>query len=182
MFYISTDHPDGKWIFDCQPGECGSDEIRVFPYIFLKSFPSLRAIPPSIENQVQGTSFWSKTTFKDLPEPGTNEYNVTIPAYSTWRWDFSWCGKDQAGLEKILAPLDIEFFIGGEKLGEDIFRMYDPAKGGGFCRTWATLLSGWQSGDAAALEIRYTLREAVDDGTRVYPAGEYRQVIHVNVN
>ncbi len=107
---------------------------------------------------------------------------MNIAAYSSWRWDFSWCGKDQSGLEVILDPLDIEFFIGGKKLGEDIFRIYDSVKGGGSCRTWATLLSGWQPGDATDLEVRYTLHESVDDGTRVYPAGEYRQNIHINVN
>ncbi|MFN2298739.1 MAG: hypothetical protein ACK2UB_07815, partial [Anaerolineales bacterium] len=106
---------------------------------------------------------------------------VTLPAYSEWRWDFSWCAKTESGLADILEPFEIAFSIGGEEIGEDIFRIYDTAKGGSYCRTWATLLSGWQPGDETYLEIHYTLSEAINDGTREYPAGEYSQVIHVMV-
>jgi hypothetical protein len=175
--------PREQIIFDCFPGACNSDgTISLIPALQLSALPYLRVQPPSIEKQAQGNSIWSKTTFKDLIQSGTSEYTFNIPAYSEWRWDFSWCAKDPAGLGKILSPLDIGFYIGGEKVGEDIFRMYDSAKGRGFCRTWATLLSGWQPGDETDLEIRYTLREAVNDGTREYPAGEYRQIIHLKVN
>ncbi len=52
---------------------------------------------------------------------------------------------------------------------------------GRFSRAWATMLSGWRSGDKAELEIRYTLRDAVRDGNVEYPAGEYRQIISVAV-
>lgn len=170
-------------LIDCLPNSCNEYNTINFPLaVFLSSLPHLRVQPPSFENRTQGTSIWSTATFRDLLEPGFQEYSVNIAAYSSWRWDFSWCGKDQSGLEVILDPLDIEFFIGGKKLGEDIFRIYDSVKGGGSCRTWATLLSGWQPGDATDLEVRYTLHESVDDGTRVYPAGEYRQNIHINVN
>jgi hypothetical protein len=126
-------------------------------------------------------SIWSQASFKDLHKPETNEYTVAIPTYSTRRWDFSWYAKTREGLEEILAPFQIQFSISGERIGEDIFRIYDSAKSGGYCRIWATLLSGWRPGDATDLEIRYTLCEAVDDGTRTYPAGEYRQIIHVTV-
>ena len=137
--------------------------------------------PPSIDKQTQGNSIWLKANYKDLPQPGTNEYSVTIPAYSEWRWDFSWCASSQAGLADILAPLDVEFYIGGERIGEDAFRIYDGSQGDGFCRTWAALLSGWQPGDKTDLEIRDTLSQAVDDGKTIYPAGEYRQIIHLTV-
>jgi hypothetical protein len=182
VYLISTNQPKVQLVFECHPGECHeSGSISLIPGIQLSSLTNLRAQPPSIERQTQGTSVWSKTEFKDLLEPGTNEYSRIIPAYSTWRWDFSWCAKSPEGLAAILDPLDIEFFIGGEQIGEDAFRMYDSAKGGGFCRTWATLLSGWQPGDNTNLEIHYTLREAADDGTREYPAGEYRQIINLKV-
>jgi hypothetical protein len=169
-------------LFSCLGNECqGSTSLSLVPDIFLKSLPSLRSQPPSIRQPAQGTSFWTKATYKDLLEPGVQEYTVTFPANSEWRWDFSWCSKTQKGLVDILAPLDIDFLIGGESIGEDIFRIYDSAKGGGFCRTWATLLSGWQPGDATDLEIRYTLSDAVNDGTRTYPVGKYQQIVHVSI-
>jgi hypothetical protein len=182
VYFIPANAPKAQRIFECYPVACDKDgSISFILGVQLSSLPYLRVQPPSIEKQTQGNSIWSKATFKDLTQPGINEYSVNIPAYSDWRWDFSWCAKDQTGLGKILAPLDIGFYIGGEKIGEDIFRMYDSANSGGFCRTWATLLSGWQPGDETDLEIRYMLREAVNDGTREYPAGEYGQIIHVSV-
>jgi hypothetical protein len=183
IYYIQADTPKAQVIFKCFTEICNEQgSISLNPDVQLPTLPYLRVQPPSIEKQTLGNSIWFKTTFKDLTQPGTNGYSVTIPAYSEWRWDFAWCAKDQAGLEKILSPLDIGFYIGGEKLGEDAFRIYDGASGGGFCRTWATLLSGWQPGDRTDLEIRYTLRDAIDDGTRDYPAGEYRQIIHIKVS
>jgi WD40 repeat protein len=149
--------------------------------VFLQYLPDLRAQPTREEKPDEVKSIWMLTKFEDIFMPGTNEYAVTLPAYSEWRWDFSWCAKTQAGLEAILAPVDIRFDIGGELLGEDIFRIYDSAKGGGYCRNWATLFSGWQPGDETDLTIRYTLHEAVNDGTREYPPGEYRQIMHITV-
>jgi hypothetical protein len=169
-------------LFDCPTGSCNGDTgLSLILDVYFSSLPNLHAQPPSFENRKAGTSLWSKAAFRDLFEPGIQEYSVNIPAYSTWRWDFSWCAKSQDGLEAILGPLDLQFLIGGEKIGEDIFRMYDFPKGGGFCRTWATMLSGWQPGDVTDLEIRYTLREAINDGTQGYPAGEYRQINHITV-
>jgi hypothetical protein len=182
VFKMSTDSFSIQKVFDCPTGSCNGDTgLSLILDIYLPSLPNLRAQPPSFENRTQGTSLWSKLTFQDLLEPGIQEYSVDIPTYSSWRWDFSWCAKSQVGLEAILGPLNLEFLIGGEKIGEDIFRMYDSPKGGGFCRTWATMLSGWQPGDVTNLEIRYTLHEAINDGARVFPAGEYRQIIHIEV-
>ena len=183
VYYFSMDNFKTKLIFNCQPNECGKGQpISLVPSTYLQILPYLRVQPPSIEKQTQGNSFWSKTSLKDLPQPGANEYSVTIPAYSERRWDFSWCTSSQAGLADILAPLDMEFYIGGEKIGEDAFRIYDGSQSGGFCRTWATLLSGWQPGDKTDLEIRYSLSKATNDGNIIYPAGEYRQIIHITVD
>ncbi|MFN2297831.1 MAG: hypothetical protein ACK2UB_03210, partial [Anaerolineales bacterium] len=79
-------------LFPCLGGECEeSATLSLTSDIFLRNFPSLRAQPPSMENPTQGTSLWTKVKFEDLPEPGAQEYTVTLPAYSEWRWDFSWC-------------------------------------------------------------------------------------------
>jgi hypothetical protein len=182
IFYLSVQSPFSEIPIGCPLEDCGiNSRIALLPSIHLFSLPSLRARPPSIENPTQGTSLWTRAAFQDLPEPGIREYSFTIPAYSEWRWDFSWCADTQAGLEAILAPVDLRFYIGGELLGEDIFRIYETAKAGAYCRKWATLLSGWQPGDETDLTIRYTLREAVNDGTSEYPPGEYRQIMHVTV-
>jgi hypothetical protein len=182
IYYLSTDQLNPQLLSECYPALCDeSSSFSLIPGVQLTMLPYLRVQRPSIEKQTQVTSIWSKATFKDLTHPGTNEYTINIPAFSDWRWDFSWCATTQSGLATILAPLNVEFYIGGEKIGEDIFRMYDHSGGGGYCRTWATLLSGWQPGDRTDLEIRYTLREAINDGTRVYPAGVYQQIIQVSV-
>ncbi len=180
VIFLSLPSFETQSIFSCNPQKC-SELSALISALNLSSLPRLRARPPSIEKQTQGASLWTKATFKDLPGPGIREYSVIIPAYSEWRWDFSWCAKSQAGLEAILEPVDIRFYIGGEQLGEDIFRIYDSSKGGRYCRTWATLLAGWQPGDSTDLVIRYTLNKEIDDGTQKYPVGEYRQIIHITV-
>jgi hypothetical protein len=106
---------------------------------------------------------------------------VSIPAHTEWRWNFSWCATTEDGLAQALSPLEVEFLIGGEKVGEDAFRMYNHAEGSWQCRTWAMLMAGWQAGDTTDLEIHYTLKEPVNDGKTAYPAGEYRQIIHLSV-
>jgi WD40 repeat protein len=180
--YLSINSLQISPLIDCLPNSCNEYNTMYFPpAAFLSSLTTLRVQAPSFIEKTRGTSLWSKAAFRDLPEPGIQEYSVDIPAYSSWRWDFSWCAKSQVGLEAILGPLELEFRIGGEKIGEDIFRIYDSPKGGRFCRTWATMLSGWQPGDVTDLEIRYTLREAINDGTQGYPAGEYRQINHITV-
>ncbi len=63
-----------------------------------------------------------------------------------------------------------------------MIRMSDQTVEGRFSRAWAIMLSGWRSGDKAELEIHYTLHSAVTDGNMVYPAGDYRQIISVEVN
>jgi hypothetical protein len=182
IYYLSLDDLQIQRVFECYPGIClGGMDLSLELFVRSSALPRLRALPPSVLNPSRGTSLWTKASFRDLKEPGVQEYSVSLPAYSEWRWDFSWCAEGEAGLERILEQFDIAFSIGGEQIGEDIFRIYDSAKGGGYCRTWATLLSGWQPGDQTDLTIRYTLSESVDDGERVYPPGEYRQVMHVSV-
>jgi hypothetical protein len=179
VYYLPIEEPMPQPVFQCGKSSCWG--LSLNPSIHLSALPSLRARPTPIDDPAQGTSIWYKTTYKDLDQPGIQEYTVSLPFDHSGRWGFSWCAKTQQKLTELLAPLEIEFLIGGERIGEDVFRIYDVPAGGGYCRNWATLLSGWRPGDAADLEILYTLGEAVNDGTRVYPAGEYRQIIHVTV-
>jgi len=149
--------------------------------INLKSLPHLRILPTRAAKPAEGTSIWSQTKYKELFQPGTNRYEVTIPADSSWRWSFSLGTTDPELFEKILAPEDVEFRINGQLIDPNMFRMSEHTAEGRFSRAWAAMLSGWRSGDRAELEIRYTLREAVREGNVSYPAREYRQIISLVV-
>jgi hypothetical protein len=150
-------------------------------FVNIRDLPRLRIIPARAAKPMEGTSIWSQTKYKELFQPGTNRYDVAIPAYSSWRWSFSLGTTDPGLFEKILAPEDVEFRINGQVIDANMFRMTDQTAEGRFSRAWAAMLSGWRAGDRAELEIKYTLREAVRDGNVEYPAGEYRQIIEVVV-
>jgi hypothetical protein len=155
--------------------------LYISPILILKTLPHLRILPTRAEKPAEGTSIWSQTKYKELFQPGTNRYDVTIPADSSWRWSFSLGTTDPNLFEKILLPEDVEFRINGEWIDSNMFRMSDQTVEGRFSRAWAAMLSGWRPGDRAELEIKYTLRENVRDGNVEYPAGEYRQIISVVV-
>lgn len=191
--YLLTDdqivhiHPDSsseESLYPCDIEECNYPSdlyLSIPPTLRLKALPNLGAwLPPDVD-PLAGTTIWSNTKFRDLMKPGVNEYSVSIPTQTQWRWDFSWCTSKPDGLFDALEPLKMEFFIGGEQVGDDLFRVYDHTTNGKSCRSWGTILSGWQSGDRTYLEIRYTLDKPVHDGMTEYPAGEYRQIIHVTV-
>ncbi len=57
--------------------------------INLKSLPNLRILPTRASKPAEGMSIWSQTKYKELTQPGTNHYVITIPADSSWRWSFS---------------------------------------------------------------------------------------------
>jgi hypothetical protein len=182
VYYLPATDPVPELLFECDSPECNpKGKIYLLPGIYVSSLPNLRTRPPAVDNPSEGKSFWSAVEYRDLAQPGTNEYSADIPAHAERRWNFSWCATTAEGLAQALSPLDIEFLIGGQKVGEDAFRIYDRAEGGWQCRTWAILTAGWQPGDQTDLEIRYTLRQSVSDGKTAYPAGEYRQIIHVAV-
>ncbi len=206
--YENNDRPDGKTIWDTNSlglfsltkdailywafGTSAFEKVssnpvgrlgRFFfiPVTNLYSLPHLRILPTRAEKPAEGTSIWTRTQYKELFQPGANRYDVTIPAYSSWRWSFSLGTTDSELFEKILAPEDVEFRINGEWIDSNMFRMTDQTAEGRFSRAWAAMLSGWRSGDKAELEIHYTLHTAVRDGNVEYPAGEYRQIISVVV-
>jgi len=163
------------------PASYKQASLSIAPIINLKSLPYLRILPTRAAKPAEGTSIWSQTKYRELTQPGTNRYDVTIPADSSWRWSFSLGTTDTKLFDKILAPEDVEFLINGEKIDPNMIQMSDQTAEGRFTRTWATMLSGWRSGDKAELEIHYTLHSAVTDGNLTYPAGEYRQVISLGV-
>lgn len=128
-------------------------------------------------------SLWQLATYRDLKEPGTQTYYVSIPIESEWRWNFSWCADNSALLEEILKPLTIKFLIDGVEIAYPPVQGYDqiPQKGQA-CRRWGLLLSEWPEKEPIELEIQYTLTESIYDGNESFPPGTYRQIIIVNTN
>jgi hypothetical protein len=182
VYYLSFNDPTPRQMFDCKGDMCGYSSIMEWiPGGHLPSKPWLSILPTSKNSPAEGKSFWSLTKFQELEAPGTNTDSVEIPAISSWRWEFSWCALSESGLQDILDPMDLHFAVDGTDIGTGIFRIYDHSSGGWYCRTWAAMLSGWQAGDQADLEIQYSLSEAVNDGKADFPAGEYRQILHVTV-
>jgi hypothetical protein len=180
IYYWRLGDPDSTSIA-ILPNDYKLGDIFYASIINLQSLPHLRILPTRAAKPAEGTSIWSRTTYKQLFQPGTNHYNVTIPADSSWRWSFSLGTTDSNLFEEILLPEDVEFLINGERIDSNMFRMSDQTLEGKFSRAWAATLSGWRSGDRAELEIHYTLHSAVSDGNVVYPPGEYRQIISLVV-
>jgi hypothetical protein len=126
-------------------------------------------------------SFWDLTSFRDLKSPGTQTYNVSVNSANRWQWLFLWCGTDDNILQEILRPLSVRLFIDDVELSTQIHADNVTSSSGWACRRWSTILSNWSAGDRVKLEIRYRLDEEIFDGVRSYPAGQYRQVIVVDV-
>jgi hypothetical protein len=141
---------------------------------------------PTERNLQTLPTIWSKNKldFVDMTTPGTQEYQVDGKTSDSLIWIFSWCAVDQAQLEKILAPLTIDFLIGDALLGEEVVRQYETTdrKSGDHCRYWATKLTDWSGGNRLKLTIQYDLAETVNDGRQEYALGRYSQVIWVAVD
>jgi hypothetical protein len=180
VYYWPLGDPESRMLFSCVD-VCNPAQMSFAAIVNISTLPNLRILPTRAVKSAEGISIWSQTTYKELFQPGTNHYDVTIPAYSSWRWSFSLGTTDPSLFEKILPSEDIEFRINGEWIDSNMFRMSDKTEEGRFSRVWAAMLYGWHSGDRAELEIHYTLHSAVRDGNVEYPAGEYRQVISLVV-
>ncbi|MBN2084265.1 MAG: hypothetical protein JW748_03505 [Anaerolineales bacterium] len=125
----------------------GNPSIYFIPIILVKSLQHLRVLLARFAKPAKGTSIWSRTEYKQLFQPGTSRYDITIPAYSSWRWSFSLGTTDPDLFEKILLPEDVEFRINGEWIDTNMFRMTDQTVEGRFSRACAAMLSGWRAGD-----------------------------------
>ena len=180
VYYWALGDPASRMFLSCAD-VCNPAHMSFAAIVNVRTLPHLRILTTRAAKPAEGTSIWTLTQYKEMFQPGTNRYEVTIPAYSSWRWSFSLGTTDTGLFEQILRPEDVEFRINGEWIDTNMFRMSNKTAESRFSRAWATMLSGWQPGDKAELEIKYTLREAVRDGNVTHPAGEYRQVIEVIV-
>lgn len=129
---------------------------------------------------------WSLVEFQDLKQPGTQVYTTTINTNDQWRWGFSWCVKDMEREWEAFAMFNdsLKFFVDKIEILPDnpqFALYYEETSEGWLCHRWAAILSDWSANNAVKLEVRYTFEEDVFDGVETYPAGEYRQIIHVNV-
>ena len=135
---------------------------------------------PTNQDRDQFESFWKILQYKDLSAPGSQTYSVSIDPSDSLLWSFSWCAKNEDTLRKILAPLDLKFFIDESLVYYPQIRVESSSISNGWvCRQWITLLSEWEVDTSHILEINYTLKEPIFDGSNNYPAGVYHQIIKV---
>ena len=141
---------------------------------------------PTERNLQTLSTIWSKNkiTFIDMSTPGTQEYHVDGKATDRLIWNFSWCAVDQGHLEKILAPLTVDFLIGEVVLGSDVLRQYEDTdrSSGDRCKYWTTKLTDWEGGKRFKLQINYFLEETINDGHQDYAPGQYHQIIWVAID
>jgi hypothetical protein len=127
-------------------------------------------------------NLWNLAVYRDLTQPATNTYEVTVRSNDRWRWGFSWCAIDDTTLEQILSPLSIQFLIDGDEISSSKFlSYYDTNSSGWACLRWVTILTGWRPDETVELEVRYNLSDSINDGKETYAKGEYRHIIIVNV-
>lgn len=128
------------------------------------------------------SSLWSLTSFRDLATPGIQTYNVSVTSRQDWRWTFAWCAIDSSTLREILQPLTVTMLIDDMALSTAaILQHQGLSNNRDQCYYWSTALTDWQPGAVVKLEMRYSLTTAIYDGRQSYPAGEYEQVMFVNV-
>jgi len=163
-----------------------ANAIQTAIVLTLTAQPTARAkvvaYRPSEENIQHLQSLWSLTNFQDVTEPGQRTYNVTISSGQEWRWTFAWCATDNARLQEIVQPLNVDFQIEDVSLPQSsILQHRTKEKKGDQCRFWSTALTNWQSGETVKLTIDYSLSDAIFDGHEHYLAGDYQQIIFVAV-
>ncbi|MBP8973414.1 MAG: serine/threonine protein kinase [Anaerolineae bacterium] len=132
--------------------------------------------PASREAARAVTSIWEGISFIDAQSPGTQTYHKAVNREKL-NWTFLWCGNSPDNLRKILQPLTVRFFIDDVELDSSDILQYERDN----CHVWVTFLDGWRSGQSVTLDIRYTLRDSIHDGTSLYGAGDYIQRLFVTV-
>lgn len=142
----------------------------------------LSVTQPTKSETSQSRSIWEGLNFRDLYQPGTNEYTLTVKPTEKIRWRYNWCAIDKDTLRNIMRPFSIKFKIDGVELNYIQIAMTRAKSASGWeCNYWTTLLSNWKENTSHVLEIEYVLDEPIFDGKLTYPAGTYRQVINVTV-
>lgn len=166
-----------------------SGEVHVFPFTIqyvpgsILSPYSVTVFRPTQQDLQSANNLWRLAAYRDLREPGTQTYNVTVRSTDEWRWGFSWCAMDSDTLQGIRSPLSIEFSIDGRQLSNVHILEYDDTTSDGWtCHRWSTILTNWPPNRRVELEVSYGLTESIYDGRASYPSGEYHQVITVDVD
>jgi hypothetical protein len=138
---------------------------------------------PTDEEMNKVVDLWTLTPFHDLDQPGEQKSEVTVSAADPVYWRMRWCAVDRNVLEQNLGQLSMSFLVNGHYIDDGIhLRKTEEAhpNTGWACHRWGTLLKDFPTDEPTILEIAYELREDVNDGKQVYPAGVYRQVITVH--
>jgi hypothetical protein len=131
-------------------------------------------------------SIWDANllTVKDIRSPGTNYYDGEANVGQEYLWTWHWCTTTKETLQSNRLYMTVRFYINGEILPSDdkgpIFVYdYDLVPTNTPCAYWSTVIGGWRSNENYKLKITYTFTENVDDGSNVYPRGEYSHVLEV---
>lgn len=157
-----------------QPRATATDIPTAVPQVV-----AYRADEPKLQNL---SSLWSLTSFRDLSTPSIQTYNVVVTPNQDWRWTFAWCAIDSDTLHEILQPLTVTMLIDEVALSNStILQHQGVSNNHDQCYYWSTALTNWQPGAVVKLEIRYFLTTPIYDGRQSYPAGQYQQVMFVNV-
>lgn len=145
------------------------------PYGFL--------ISPNIEPVgVKPKNIWDLLKYKELYSPGKKTYSLAIKPTDVIRWRFAWCTVDQNTLDQNLKNLTVEFWADGVKVDQNLLSETTMVSDNSWpCKRWSSILSNWTSGSKHTLEFRYTLKNTVSDGSSTYQAGDYQQIVNIEV-
>jgi len=125
--------------------------------------------------------FYGLSNALDLESPGSREFSVDVDPEATFIWPFYWCATEEGILADNLQSLTVAFEIDGVPVPSDHVLEYDAATQYWSCHYWATMLSGWQGRAEPSLTIRYVFSQGVNDGQRIYLAGEYSYTLRAIV-
>lgn len=137
---------------------------------------AVRTRRPSESDFEDIPSIWEQanaTGGLDLEEPGTREFTVELPSEQPFIWPFYWCATDVGRLNENLLSLQVEFAIDGKPVPTGYLLEFEEFSGEWDCHYWATMLLDWRPGSQISLTVKYRFGQAVFDGQKEYPAGDY---------
>jgi hypothetical protein len=135
------------------------------------------------ENMV---SIWDANllSVKDIQSPSAIYYQGEAKVGHEYLWTWHWCTTTKEILQNNRLSMTVHFYVNGNVLPSDdkgpVFVYdYDLVPTNTPCAYWSTVIKGVQENQDYELIITYTFSENVNDGSYIYPRGEYKQVLNL---
>lgn len=113
-------------------------------------------------------------TEEDYAGPGTLTFTVTVDNDKPVYFSYGWCATDEATLGQNFQHIDVQIFLNGGKLGNNVVHKlsYSAPETGLVCLDSGVLLTEWPTGEYQ-LKAVVIFDEKINDGLADYDSGDY---------